>query len=167
MIADSIRMVGERARRRGLRVVADGVDNCIVVADERAIKQITLNLLSNAVKFSKERDEIQVGAWFENDGSFVLEVEDHGIGMTEEGIARALQPFGQINTPATRSQSGTGLGLPITKGLVEAHGGQLFLESSPGVGTTVRVILPPPARIPGAVLARPAAVSVRAERAVA
>ena len=144
VIAESIRMVAERARSHDVRVTVDkGIDGIVTIADERAIKQITLNLLSNAVKFSHDHDEIGIRARIENDGRFVLEIEDHGIGMTEEGIERALLPFGQINTPATRAQSGTGLGLPITKGLVEAHGGTLMIESKAGRGTTVRVVLPP------------------------
>jgi signal transduction histidine kinase len=143
VIAESIRMVGERARSRGIRVAVDkNVDDLTIVADERALKQITLNLLSNAVKFSRDKGEIAVHARTEDDGSLVLEIEDHGIGMTPEGIERALQPFGQINSTATRTQSGTGLGLPITKGLVEAHGGHLSIESSVGWGTVVRVVLP-------------------------
>jgi signal transduction histidine kinase len=112
------------------------------VADERAIRQITLNLLSNAVKFSHDKGEVAIHGKIENDGSFVLEIDDRGIGMTSEGIQRALQPFGQANSAATRTQSGTGLGLPITKGLVEAHGGDFTIDSSPGWGTVVRVFLP-------------------------
>jgi signal transduction histidine kinase len=144
VIAESVRMVDERAHSRGIRVTIDkGIEELVVVADERAIRQIALNLLSNAVKFSRDKGEIAIHAKNENDGSFVLEVEDHGIGMTPEGIQRALQPFAQINSAAARTQSGTGLGLPITKGLVEAHGGHLTIESSAGWGTVVRVVLPP------------------------
>jgi signal transduction histidine kinase len=144
VIAESVRMVRERAHSRGIRVTVDkGIEEVVVVADERAIKQITLNLLSNAVKFSRDKGEIAIHARTDSDGNFVLEVEDHGIGMTPEGIQRALQPFAQINSAATRTQSGTGLGLPITKGLVEAHGGDLSIDSSAGWGTVVRVVLPP------------------------
>jgi signal transduction histidine kinase len=146
MVAESIRMVEERAHDRGIEIRAATEIDGVVVADARAIKQIALNLLSNAVKFSRENGEIAVRARVANDGSFVLEVEDHGIGMTAEGIKQALQPFGQVHEPSTRTQSGTGLGLPITKGLVEAHGGTLVIESRPGHGTIVRVTLPPDSR---------------------
>ena len=144
MFDESIRMVSERARSRSIRLTVDRLEAETVVADERAIKQVTLNLLSNAVKFSPDRGRVSVRALAARDGSFVLEVEDHGIGMTAAGIERALQPFGQVSTPETRPQSGTGLGLPITKGLVEAHGGSMVIESAAGRGTTVRVVLPQP-----------------------
>jgi signal transduction histidine kinase len=143
VIAESVRMVRERADSRGIRLTIDrGVEDLVVAADERAIRQITLNLLSNAVKFSHDKGEIAIHGKIENDGSFLLEIEDCGIGMTSEGIQRALQPFGQANSAASRTQSGTGLGLPITKGLVEAHGGDFTIDSSPGWGTVVRVFLP-------------------------
>ena len=72
----------------------------------------------------------------------VVEFEDHGIGMNEEEQERALQPFGQAKPSTTRNYGGTGLGLPITKGLIEAHGGKLAINSRAGHGTIVRVVLP-------------------------
>jgi two-component system cell cycle sensor histidine kinase PleC len=72
----------------------------------------------------------------------IVEFEDFGIGMNEEEQERALQPFGQAKPSTTRNYGGTGLGLPITKGLVEAHGGKLEIRSRPGCGTVVRIILP-------------------------
>jgi signal transduction histidine kinase len=71
-----------------------------------------------------------------------VEFEDYGIGMNEEEQERALQPFGQAKPATTRNYGGTGLGLPITKGLVEAHGGKLAIKSRAGSGTIVRVVLP-------------------------
>jgi signal transduction histidine kinase len=72
----------------------------------------------------------------------VLSVTDNGIGMSPADLERALQPFGQAQAATTRAQGGTGLGLPITKGLVEAHGGTLEISSSPGRGTRIRIVLP-------------------------
>ncbi|MBT7486785.1 MAG: histidine kinase, partial [Rhodospirillales bacterium] len=69
-------------------------------------------------------------------------VEDSGVGMDEAEIATALEKFGQIQTTLGISREGTGLGLPLTHGLVEAHGGTLNLESKPGVGTTVTIEFP-------------------------
>lgn len=74
-------------------------------------------------------------------GMALVQFEDHGIGMNEEEQERALQPFGQAQPATTRNYGGTGLGLPITKGLIEAHGGRLTIESSTGCGTTVTVTL--------------------------
>ena len=110
-------------------------------ADERAFKQIILNLLSNAIKFSEEGRDITVRAACERQ-ALLLSVEDRGIGMTPEEAKRALQPFAQASATTTRTYGGTGLGLPIVKGLVEAHRGSLAVESTPGKGTVVRVVLP-------------------------
>jgi signal transduction histidine kinase len=101
-----------------------------------------LNLLSNAIKFSKPAGKIHIRVIAEVAGCAVAEVEDHGIGMSEEEQERALQPFGQAKPATTRNYGGTGLGLPITKGLVEAHGGTLTLHSRTGDGTIVRIALP-------------------------
>jgi signal transduction histidine kinase len=143
VIAEAIRMVGERARARHLELVtAVPAERLAIVGDERAVKQIMLNLLSNAVKFSHEGGRVEIRAMLDPGGNLVLEVEDFGIGMAAEEIERALQPFGQAKPATTRTHGGTGLGLPIAKGLAEAHGGSLAIESSPGRGTRVRVMLP-------------------------
>jgi len=145
VISESVRMVGERARNRNIDlVVQEPAKDFVIFGDERAIKQIALNLLSNAVKFSPEGGRIDIRAAFDNARGFQLEIEDHGIGMTDAELERALQPFGQVKAVLTREHSGTGLGLPITKGLVEALGGELTIKSQPGEGTLVRVILPQP-----------------------
>jgi signal transduction histidine kinase len=143
VVAEVMRIVGEQARSRNLRVIAQLAQEDIPIwGDERAIKQILLNLMSNAVKFSHERGRIEVRAALDEAGSLVLEVEDSGIGMSEPEIERALQPFGQATSATTRTHGGTGLGLPIAKGLVEAHGGALDIVSRPGQGTRVRILLP-------------------------
>ena len=85
----------------------------------------------------------------------MLEVEDRGIGMTEQEITRALQPFGQATSATTRTHGGTGLGLPIAKGLVEAHGGTLVIESTPGRGTMVRIAVPKQSNLPVLASAKP------------
>ena len=102
---------------------------------------MTLNLLSNAIKFSRDGGKIYVRVSGEHAGCIAIEVEDHGIGMNEEEQQRALQPFGQAKPAITGNYGGTGLGLPITKGLVEAHGGTLSIISNAGEGTMVRVVL--------------------------
>jgi signal transduction histidine kinase len=143
MICEAIRMVSERARSHKIKLVSTLAANEIRAwGDERAIKQILLNLLSNAVKFSHEGGRVDVRAALDPAGSLVLEVEDHGIGMTAEEIERALQPFGQAKPATTRTHGGTGLGLPIARGLAEAHGGNLTIISVAEKGTLVRVTLP-------------------------
>jgi signal transduction histidine kinase len=143
VISAVMRMMHERAASRDIKLVAELLDVAVDIwADERAMKQIFLNLLSNAIKFSQNGGSVIVRVLAEGPNLAVLEFEDYGIGMTEEEQERALQPFGQAKPATTRNYGGTGLGLPITKGLVEAHGGKLIVQSRAGHGTTVRVVLP-------------------------
>jgi signal transduction histidine kinase len=144
VLDDVIRIVHERAGCRGIELVSEPADEPVTVwADERAMKQVFLNLLSNAIKFSEDGAKIYVRVSAGRQGSAAaIEVEDHGVGMTEEEQQRALQPFGQAKPAITGNYGGTGLGLPITKGLVDAHGGTLSIRSQPRVGTTVRIVIP-------------------------
>jgi len=111
-----------------------------VVADPRRLKQILLNLLTNAIKFTKEGGQVIVSGTLV-DGELRLRVRDNGVGMTKDEIAFAMQPFHQLDT-APRKQTGTGLGLPVTKALVDANRARLVLSSEPGVGTSADVIFP-------------------------
>ena len=143
VISEVMRMVHERARSRDIELTAELPDEDVEIwADERSMKQIFLNLLSNAIKFSNEGGRIYVRIVADRSDVAVLEIEDHGIGMSAEEQERALQPFGQAKPATTRNYGGTGLGLPITKGLVEAHGGTLTIDSRAGCGTLVRIVLP-------------------------
>jgi len=143
VVADVVRMMNERAASRGIELIAQTFDVKVDIwADKRALKQIFLNLLSNAIKFSKDGGKVYVRVIADQPSLAVVEFEDHGIGMDEEEQERAMQPFGQAKPATTRNYGGTGLGLPISKGLVEAHGGNLTIESRPGCGTVVRVVLP-------------------------
>jgi len=110
--------------------------------DARRIKQILINLLSNANKFTPERGRILLMARKNKDDGATIAVVDAGVGMTPEQIAVALTPFGQVQSHLTRTQEGTGLGLPIARGLARQHGGDLYLESELGEGTTAVLTLP-------------------------
>jgi len=121
-------------------------------ADERRLRQVLLNLLSNAVKFTPAAGRVMLSARREAEG-VVLEVEDTGIGIAPEDIPRVLERFGQVDSSLSRKHKGTGLGLPLAKKLVEAHGGTLEIDSEVGVGTTVKVRLPPGRCIPRAIAA--------------
>ncbi|MGA8403028.1 MAG: PAS-domain containing protein [Stellaceae bacterium] len=144
LLASSARMVRERARQQSVELVTNIADpDHLIVADERAMKQCLLNLLSNAIKFSEPGGVIVVEASVAGNGGSVVSITDHGIGMSEDELRRAMQPFGQAQTSTTRAYGGTGLGLPITQGLVEAHGGVMSVVSAPGQGTCVTITLPP------------------------
>jgi signal transduction histidine kinase len=143
VVADVSRMMRELAESRAIELIVQPLDEDVEIwADERAMKQIFLNLLSNAIKFSKEGGRVFLRVLADQPSLAVVEFQDFGIGMNEEEQDRALQPFGQAKPATTSNYGGTGLGLPITKGLVEAHGGKLAISSRLGYGTVVRVILP-------------------------
>jgi PAS domain S-box-containing protein len=112
-----------------------------VVADERSMRQIVLNLVSNAIKFTDAGGQVIVSTAMTDRGEVAFRVRDTGIGMTESEIEAALEPFRQVAT--SRKPGGTGLGLPLTKALVEANRGALQIASNPNEGTLVEVIFPP------------------------
>jgi signal transduction histidine kinase len=84
-----------------------------------------------------------VGTSWREDGALVIRISDSGVGMTAEEIAVALQPFRQIDNSLSRRHEGTGLGLPLARELVEIHGSTLHVESVPGHGTTITIVMPP------------------------
>ena len=111
-------------------------------ADTRALKQILLNLLSNAVKFNEPGGQVIVSSALTDAGSVVIRVKDTGIGMSEEDVATALEPFRQVDT--ARKASGTGLGLPLTKALIEANHASFSITSSRNEGTLIEIAFAPP-----------------------
>jgi len=113
-----------------------------VVADPAKVTQILVNLLSNAIKFTPAGGSVSLTIASRPLGGIVLRVADTGIGMTPEQIPIALSPFGQVENSLSRQHDGVGLGLPLTKHLVELHGGTLDIDSELGRGTTVAVELP-------------------------
>jgi two-component system cell cycle sensor histidine kinase PleC len=115
----------------------------LVRADERALKQVLLNLLSNAVKFTPPGGSVTCFARLASDGAPEFGVRDTGVGIAEDDQEHVFQNFGQGRHDVVTIDKGTGLGLPIVKGLIEAHGGEVRLESRIGEGTTVTVRLPP------------------------
>jgi PAS domain S-box-containing protein len=135
-------LLRERVATAELTLKLEVPDGLLIRADERKLKQVLMNLLSNAVKFTPAGGEIRVRARAEGGLGVVLEVADNGIGIAPEDLARALSPFGQVDSRLSRRYEGTGLGLPLARALTELHGGTLELDSVPGRGTTVRVTLP-------------------------
>jgi signal transduction histidine kinase len=113
-----------------------------IFGDERALKQIIINLLSNAVKFTPAGGQITLAAQSTGQNGLHLVVGDSGIGMSPAEIAKALDPFGQINSSVAEKHRGTGLGLSLAKMLTELHGGRLEIDSTPRVGTKVSIYLP-------------------------
>ncbi len=110
--------------------------------DPLRFRQVMNNLLSNAVKFTGKGGTVTVSAGIGVDGTAEVTVRDTGMGMRPDDIPRALEPFQQLDGGLARNFPGSGLGLPIAKGLVEAHGGTLRIESALGEGTAVTIQLP-------------------------
>jgi signal transduction histidine kinase len=136
-------LVDERARREGTKLEMDLADDLpLLYADKRKLKQILVNLLTNAIKFTNAGGLVTLRAGCRADSGFVLQVTDTGIGIAPEDIRKALSQFGQVASDLDRQYEGTGLGLPLTKCLVELHGGSLDLQSQVGVGTTVTARFP-------------------------
>jgi PAS domain S-box-containing protein len=122
-----------------LRPAADLPD---LHCDARKLKQVLVNLLSNAVKFTPSGGRIDLEAKPDSAGGVVFRVADTGIGIAAEDLEKVMSPFGQVHEALNRDIEGTGLGLPLSKALVDLHGGRLSLESELGKGTTVTVELP-------------------------
>ena len=139
----SIRLVQEQARTAGLTVKVElPAAMPAVTADKRALIQILLNLLSNAIKFTPDGGKVVVGARPHNNGQYALYVADSGIGMDEADLATALTPFAQVESNLARNNEGTGLGLSLAKYLADLHNCGFLIESQPGHGTAVTLVLP-------------------------
>ena len=137
------RLLAERASRHGVSIATEvPLDLPPLRADERKLRQMLLNLLSNAVKFTPINGVVTLGARMAADGALWLSVHDTGIGMTGEELGKALEPWGQVDSALARSQIGTGLGLPLTKRLIELHGGRLDVVSRRDEGTTMSLVFP-------------------------
>ncbi len=141
-IAECLPMVQPQAREGEVRVACQIAANLPpALADAGRLKQVVLNLLSNAIKYTLPGGTIEIEAGRVEDEWLRVRVRDTGIGIAEGDIAKVLMPFGRVEGPWTRKLSGTGLGLPLSKKMVDAMGGRFTLDSTPGVGTVVTVEL--------------------------
>ena len=142
LIRNSERLVAETARLRGIALRVDVPDGPVeIVADSTRLKQVLLNLLANAIKFTPEGGSVTLSCGREGN-DLCLRVADTGIGIKAEDIDKVMLPFHQVDNSFSRRYEGAGLGLPLTRSLVDLHGGTMGIESVPGEGTTVTVRLP-------------------------
>lgn len=142
-----VTIVTERAQRGGIAVTAD-VPKMFppLVVDRLRFIQVVLNILSNAIKFTHEGGKVHIavrGKEVEGEFTeFAVMISDTGIGMTKDDITHAFQSFGQVDSGLNRKYEGTGLGLPLTKKLMELHGGSINIESELAKGTVVTLTFP-------------------------
>jgi signal transduction histidine kinase len=143
VIAAGIGLVAERARSAGLAISFERSGSRVeVLIDDAKIEQILLKVLSNAVKFSRPGGTVRVQSKVLPDGRFQIKVSDTGIGIPADQLERVFDPFVQIDSALDRKYEGTGLGLSLTRRLVELHGGTIELDSTIDVGTTAIIELP-------------------------
>ena len=141
-ISNAVTLIRERALRHGIALGVE-IDPRLgdFQADERKVKQILLNLLSNAVKFTPDGGRVDLSATMDTD-KVEIAVKDTGVGIASEDQASLFEEFKQLGRDSSRKAEGTGLGLALTKRLVELHGGQILVDSAVGKGSTFRVFLP-------------------------
>jgi signal transduction histidine kinase len=139
IVKEALSSVESLVREKGIRIKTK-VDPIRIKADGTKLKQVLINLLSNAVRYTK-KGRVYLGAEVV-DGKVLFKVEDSGIGIKEEHQGRIFEPFTQLDSSTTRESTGIGLGLAIVKKYVEMHGGEVWLESTPGKGSTFYFTIP-------------------------
>jgi signal transduction histidine kinase len=142
LVKEAIASFEPTAAEKRIKIEADIDLPHFVRLDRHRIFQVLENLLANALKFTPEGGRIRVKA-FLRDADLIVEVQDNGIGMEEEDVQKIFAPFRQLDMGLTRKAGGVGLGLSISRAIVEAHGGTLVAESpGPGMGSTFRFVIP-------------------------
>jgi len=133
-----------RAQKRDIKLI-ESVEPSLprIWADERAVRQVILNLLTNAIKFTPQGGQVTLKVGWTSAGGQYIAIKDTGPGIPEEEIAVVMSSFGRGTLAQKNADEGTGLGLPIVKGLVELHGGQFMLKSKVREGTDAIVVFPP------------------------
>ena len=147
LVADAVSEVRGAADAAGIRIETDVAATPVTVDADRIVQALT-NLLANAVKFSPPGGTVRVTE-VALEGEVTLTVVDEGRGIPEDAHERIFTRFGQADVSDRREKSGTGLGLPIARGLVEQHGGRLEVDSRPGEGSRFLLTLPRDGEVTG------------------
>jgi len=155
LVTSELATFAPQAGRRGIAIQLDACSDTVVVGDRRKIRQVVSSLVSNAVKFTPDRGKVGValrrgpltaapGVSEPGDGAAAIQlvVSDSGIGISRDQVAKIFEPFFQVDSSSTRAFGGTGLGLTLAKAYVEAHGGQIWVDTAPGQGSTFTATFP-------------------------
>jgi signal transduction histidine kinase/ActR/RegA family two-component response regulator len=143
VMREAVELTASHAQASGISLTAelDGIGGWHVVADVRRLRQILVNLLSNAIKFNRPGGKVTVRAARDGNGGISIAVSDTGPGIAEQDLPKLFEPFERLDA-ALAGIEGSGMGLALSRGLAEAMGGSLTVESSKGTGTTFSVTLP-------------------------
>ncbi len=143
IIEKSVALMRDKAEAHNIAVTTKiAKDLPRLLGDQRKLKQIFINLLSNAVKFTPDGGKVVITARLEKKNAIAVTMTDSGIGIPEEDLSKVFDPFVQVDRGLDRRFEGTGLGLPLTKAMVELHGGTIDLQSRVDEGTTVLIRFP-------------------------
>ena len=143
LIEGCVGLMQAKANESNVEIISHVRDNQpALFIDTRRVKQVLLNIIGNSLKFTPVKGRVEVSAWLIEGDRFDIRIGDTGIGIAEKDIPRVMAPFGQADFGLSREHEGTGLGLYLSRRIMELHDGKLELSSELGVGTTVRIGFP-------------------------
>lgn len=141
VITEVVNVIKPLSNKKKINVELQMAEDFLISADFQKIRQVLFNLLSNAIKFTKEKGEIDIIVK-KNKKKFVIEVKDNGLGIAKKDLDKIFEKFMQLENAYTKKESSTGLGLTITKELVEMHNGTIKVESELKKGSSFIVEIP-------------------------